>query len=76
MDQKRTAVVGELVDRVPGAPVGDDTKRLDPEQVSEPPTKRSGSSPHQELERPVGRLEVIAVVLEVLQGVEDSSQRR
>ena len=76
VDEKRTTIVVVRVssDRVPGAPIGDDTKRLDPEQVAEPPTQRAGSSPHQELERPVGRLEVITVVLEVLQGVEDSSQ--
>ncbi len=75
MDQQGNAVVSLVGnDPVPGAPVGDDAERLDPEQVAEPPTERTGRRPHQQLERPVGRLEVVAVVLEVLQGVEDSSQ--
>ena len=75
MDEQGVSVVS-LVGRrpLPGAPVGDDAEGLDPEQVAEPPAQRAGGSPHQQLERPVCRLEVVAVVLEMLQGVEDTSQ--
>ena len=77
MDESRTGLgVAVGRDGIPGTPICDDPERLDPEKVPETPTQGTGRSPHQQLQGPVGGLEVVAVVLEVLEGVEDPSQRR
>ena len=52
--------------------VGDHAERLDPEEVVLP----TAGAAHEQLERAVGRLEVVALVLEALELVDDLRQRR
>ena len=52
--------------------VGDDAKRLEPEEVLLPPA----GAAHQQFERTVGGFEVVALVLEALERVDRLGERR
>ena len=65
-----TGLVGERRD--PGAVVGDHAERLHVEPVGLP----TGRAPHEQLERAVGDLEVVALVLESLELLDDLGELR